>query len=724
MCGALACSGGVVSPPVDAAGLQAVHITQVDLSQEEFAPRVKALLVDGEATPKRLNDLVAVVRHQLHRANTYLDSGHEQAALDALMGALFLVRAGEFRGEMLVGVEDSLLGIAALVAKRGDEGRTEALYSLVAPQLSETQAKRDAAEHLEAIRRWQEDTRESGSMEAAGARRTAAAKRALVWRTPENLDVAQRRTTEWVERAFVVGREDAPPRDYFEFDERTEAHRAVMLGAPSMAALYLRDGDAAGAVAALESEPMAAIADSKLLSRLNDAADGDADAWADMYGFFESTGRSGRVGLDPDLARGAAWGAAVALYRTDHQKLRSVIPLATLLVEHGMAEVAPLLFNEALGDRPDARELTWVLRLLMQALVDAERHSDLAQARRIFSHSRGLVKLAGSEGYLGRVRPAAPDFWYAMGAMESRAGALDRARPHLQSAVRAVPTPQALRLLAAIDRQSGNLGAALASLTQMLTMVRAQGDAATEAATQIIVSDLLRDLGKHAEAAAALQAALDRVLEARRTARTGHEVASAERILADVLERYGEVTGANRAVERAEDAARSDLGQLTATLLDAARRALVLGDLDAGRRVMRNALDSDLSDQDLVYTALWVKLLHERVRAPSDGSYEEALARTESDGSWTSTLRDWARGALTDAQLTARATDVVERIEARFYVALSAHLREANAESLQQLRDVATSEAIELVEVRLARDFISVSQGVPRLTFPTGVTIP
>lgn len=709
---------------MDAAGLQAVPINHVELTPEQFSPRVAHLLADGQADAERLNELVAVVRHQLERAGRYFDAGQEQMGLDATMGALYLVRAGEFRREMVQGVERTLITAAHAVARQGDEGRAQALYEMVQPELNDDETRADVAGHLKALGTWKRDTRKDGSMLDAGARRLGASKRALVWRTPDNLEEAQQKTLQWVERAFVVGREDQAPRSHDEFDERSEAHRAVMLGATAMTALYLRDGDAAGAVAALESEAMAAIANGRFVSRLNDAADGQPEAWGDMFAFFESSDETAIMQLDPDLARGAAWGAAVALYRAAPDRVTATIPIATLLVAHGLSDVAPLLLQKALGREPDARELSLAVRLMMQALLVAERYGDLELARQVFANGKGLVALAKQPKYAGRVRPTAADFHYTMGAMESRAGALDAARPHLLAAVEVKPSPQSLRLLAAIDRQRGDLGRALRSLDQMLKLVRNERDATSEAATQLMIYDLLRELGRGEEAAATLNAALERVLAARQSARTGADLAETERVLADVLERYGEASGAWRAVSRAGDAVRNDLRQLTATILDAARRALILSDLEEGRRAMRQALDADLVHEDLVYVALWVKLLHQRVGAASDGAYEEALARIESDGTWAATLREWARGNLGDEQLKTRASSVVERVEARFYVALSAHLRQAGAQTVEELQAVATSEAIELVEVRIARDFVLDSRGVTKPELPNGIKLP
>jgi tetratricopeptide (TPR) repeat protein len=404
--------------------------------------------------------------------------------------------------------------------------------------------------------------------------------------------------------------------------------------------------------------------------------------------------------------------------------MRAVLPVSMLLIDYGMADAAPLLFRSALGPKPDVKELNWALRSVMQGLATAEARGDVELARGVFTNAKALVDLAARKQYLAEARPGAADFYYAMGAMESRVGNLTAAHAQLEAAVAFEPTPQSYRLIAAIERQRGDAGAALRSLSQMLTLVRKAGDPATEAATQLMIYDLLRESGKQPEADSALAAALQRVLAARQSARSSPELAAVERVLADVLERYGELAAAARAVERAGEAARNDVQQLAATVLDAARRALVLGDLNAGRKAMHWALEWDLEDDDLIYAALWTKLLHERLGVSSDGSVEEALQRADGQGIWPGSLRDWARGGITAEQLLARASNPVQHVEARFYVALTKYYGDRKSESLEPLQVVANSEAIELVEVRMARDLLAESRGLSRPTLPAGLKIP
>jgi hypothetical protein len=73
---------------------------------------------------------------------------------------------------------------------------------------------------------------------------------------------------------------------------------------------------------------------------------------------------------------------------------------------------------------------------------------------------------------------------------------------------------------------------------------------------------------------------------------------------------------------------------------------------------------------------------------------------------WPARLRAWARGKLTDAELTGLARDAAERTEARFYTALS-DVSPSMPQAKVALRDVARSGAIDLIEVTIARDLLA-----------------
>src|SRR5690606_21755166 len=145
----------------------------------------------------------------------------------------------------------------------------------------------------------------------------------------------------------------------------------------------------------------------------------------------------------------------------------------------------------------------------------------------------------------------------------------------------------------------------------------------------------------HAQAEAAqqsLELALNRALDARELARTNPEQARAERLLARVLEYYDDKEAVRRATQRAYEASASDLDQLTATVIDASRRPLTHRDLNAARDAVRQAVEAQLSDEDVIYVALWLRLLERQLNVPSDGTAEEAFATISDASGWPAKL--------------------------------------------------------------------------------------
>lgn len=691
----------------------------LELDDASFGAATLAVVQDGTPSPRRLGLLAGVVRRQLDRAGRYFAGGHEQMGLEAVRGALYLVRVGELRPEMIEGREAPLGEAAAAVSRLGNEGQALALYRLLADHLPPGQAKEDASGHLAALARWQADTRESGSIVARGDAQRAAVQQALLDPTREALDRALQLTELWLDQAMTLGGERAPPRDQAEQEARMEVVRAARTAALSAVAIHLRHGDAASALVAIDDENLSRVTASGLRERVERAAEqGDPQAWAELFNLYESSDASlGELGIDLNMARAAAFGSAIELYRASPETFEASIPFASLLLAHGMAEAAPLFFRETLKEPERVKELSWVMGYVLEALLTAESHGDLGAARRTFDNAAPLIELSRAGG--AEVKPPAGHLHYAMGAIEARAGELGRAHPHLKRAVEVEPTADALRLLASIERQRREYDAALASLERVVELTSQAGDLSANAESLIMRYEVLRETSQLEPANESLAAALKQALAARNAARTSDQLAVAERILARVLEHYDAREAARRAGARAYDASRNDMRQTTATVLDSSRRALTLGDLRAAREALRQAVDADLADEDTVYAALWLKLLERRLRVPSDGAADEALSRVEDAQGWISKLTAWGRGRLSDERLLGGAENRIERVEASFYVAMSDPSEDG---ARKRLQEVASSEAIQLVEVVIARDLLAGDLPKPKL--PAGVKLP
>ncbi|HEX5099433.1 MAG TPA: hypothetical protein VFV94_08025, partial [Polyangiaceae bacterium] len=329
-----------------------------------------------------------------------------------------------------------------------------------------------------------------------------------------------------------------------------------------------------------------------------------------------------------------------------------------------------------------------------------------------------------SPKFAGKVSPSPARLRYVMGALEAGRGALASARPLLEAAVREEPSIDALRMLAAITRQARDAQTTLGLLGRAQKLAEKTGNAVEEADLLHSEFEVLRDGGDRAGASKALEQAVTRAVDATRQVRPGASQARAERLLARVLEHFGEPAAVKRATERAYDAAASDTGQLSATITDAARRALTRRDLPSARTALARAVDANLPPDELVYIALWLGLLEKQLSVPTDGAVEDAFAAMDDAPGWSGKLRAWGRGKLPDNDLVAAARDAAQRTEALFYTAMR---RRAGGDSSadKALEKVASSEAVNLVEIGIARDLLALRAGAEAgLKLPPGLNLP
>jgi cellulose synthase operon protein C len=558
----------------------------------------------------------------------------------------------------------------------------------------------------------------------ASATARAAISRAILDTGPDAMELAKKATVAWLRQALATNIGEAPIRSNQERDEAFEAYRALRAGGYTVAALYLRQRDPRGALGLLDSAGLERLLAPELRDRLERAGDDqDPDAWADLYHFFESARGSADGMLDPELVDAAAFGAAEGLFRAEPSSLRGVLPLAAELASHGMAEVAPLVIAPALSEHPEADTLSASLAFVMRTVAEEESAGGLAAARATFDNAAPILELSSAPALRNKVRPTPARLRFTMAATEIRHGELDRARPLLLKSLQDEPASDAYLLLVAIDRQRGKLNDAVGWADKAVEAARATSDLLTEADAQLTRFELFRDKRDGTEASRALEAALTRVLLAQKQSRGGAVQARAERLLARVLEYYGEQRAVRRATERAFEAAGSDPRLISATVMDAARRGLTLSDLTVARSAVERAVSAGMSGEDLVYPALWLQLLERKLRVPSSGAVEDAYSTIDDASGWPSRLRAWATGRLNDAELLAAAKDRAQRTEAIFYAAMARHAQGSTEDAKAGFEQVAKSEAIDLVEVSIARDLLA-SYDKPSFKLPTNVVVP
>jgi hypothetical protein len=708
----------------------AVHATAVP--DESFAPALHKLLRDGKSSPERLGLLAGVVARQLTHANERFAAGQQERGLASVNGAFYLVRAGEFRSEMLSGAEPALSSAIAVIAPRGDEARAVAFLgmqnSLVAPGSA---ARRDNDEHMAALRTWMRDLRRDRGLAAAGDEQRVQATRSLVEPTAESLRAAREATVQWIDRALRdEGRGSRPRRE-----DALEAFRVLRSGAETLAALYLRHGDAAGALNEIEKTSARKIAPPSLYERLDRAANGgDAAAWRELLAWLWSPERKDSPGPrspenDPDLAvepsllKAALFGTAVEAYRLDPTASDVAVALATLLVQLGLPEAAPLVLADAVLPHPDPAFLSNTLALVYQMILREDDADDSATARRIYAASDPLLDLAMRPEWKDRLEPGAGRVKLAMGTIETRAGNLKAAKPLLESSVALEPTVDGYMALAAIERQASRPQAALEQLTRALATSEAKQHPRSAGEAHLNTFEVLKDLGASDKANAALASALTSSLEARKRAKDALAKVHAERLLARVLFRFSDAAGVARATERAFVYAGQDKRELSATVLESAQRAFLKKDVPAARTAVARGVAGELPDDDVVYAALWLLFTERETKTRTDGTAGRALASIKDDGRWAGRLSAWALGKIKDADLVTSARSMGQKTEASFYTSLSRKIAGDNAAD-KTLAEVANSPAIDLIEVRLARDLLAGPSRFADTPTPAGVSIP
>ncbi|HEY0469642.1 MAG TPA: hypothetical protein VGC79_35875, partial [Polyangiaceae bacterium] len=145
--------------------------------------------------------------------------------------------------------------------------------------------------------------------------------------------------------------------------------------------------------------------------------------------------------------------------------------------------------------------------------------------------------------------------------------------------------------------------------------------------------------------------------------------------------------------------------------------------LRAARRAAQRAVAANLASEDLVYVALWLQLVEKKLNVPSDGTVEEAYAGVDENSGWPARLRAWARGKLSDQELSNAARSASEKTEATFYAAMLK--LQTGGDSSKDLERVAQSPAIDLVEVTIARDLLAMrNKPAPDYKLPPGVKLP
>ena len=713
------------------------------VGDDAFASAVHDLLVSEPGTPERAMRLGAVESRQMTRAAARFKTRAGERGLAAVSGGLFLVHVGEPAVAAQVGVgvsglfgpqgADALRGAAHELAVKGDEGRARATYDLLVDIAPEAE-RADIRAHIAALDTWTRDAVATGGpVSSAGGLERMTVHRRMLESSHSALDDAANATSDWIHQAIVLRDKFRKNRVQPPREEGAEAWRALETGPVVLAALYLRDGDAAGGLAAVERAQARELLESErpqFAAALEAAAqEPSVDRCIDLLHQLrplagrEATREDQDFSDDRDLFGAAAFGMASECYRLDPTVPDVALTLGVALEELGMAEATPAVLVEAAKAHPEARVASEALALSLDAIAAEEDAGDADAARRAFRASQPLLTVASGKALAGKVHPSVARVRAAMGEIELREGRIDDARTLLRQSAEEEKLGSVLLSLARIEWRDGQSPAALDHLRDALSAHDASKDAALRGEILLTISDVTRDQGDAAAARTPLTEALKDLVQSRNV-QDADARARVERVLARVLDRFGAAQPAQRALERAYAAAPGDKRQITQTIELVIGRAFVRADIGAARDGLQRALAADLEADDLVYFALWVRLLERQLRIPSDGSPDRVFGSKGDDGHWVATLARFGEGKLKGDDLIARAATPIQRYEALFYDAMD-HRADGDTKGGDDLlRQVVAGTGLQLSEVSLARDMLDPTKSQLGGPLPPDVSIP
>lgn len=712
-----ACHSKPPESPREGAEPEAAYDTTLP-SREEFPELVLNLLTSPADAQRARSDVIRVVQYQLTRAADLYAKGQEEAAASATLGALLLLRDGDNQRVALRGHEATLLNAANGAARLGDSGQATALYRLALMHGSDATMS-EPQEHLRAIADFDERRARSFPLSRAGEKARHELLAAVRDGSQDQYTRAETSLIAWIQMALEMNQE--PPRNVDEHTQREHAleeYRALRSGGLAMLALAVRQGDPKRALDALDRNGLKRALPSQVRSDVLLAAAGESAGYVELYRLFDAARRAevGEAGLPRPILDAAVFWSAVLAARNSDGDIDEVLPLAISLVEVGISEAAARLLSHISAKNLSTEGLSFCLTILGRGLFDHARAGMLEEAEQVYAEMKPLLLLARTPKFQG-IEPSPSKITRVLAEAEVRAGRLKLALPLLLEIAAETPSPNVHLELAAIYRQAGQRDRALEAIDRAVQLAQAEGQLYTEAVAETERFEIEQEQGRLDEAAASLRRALERILTVRSLDLPVLSRAAIERQLARILEHYGDRDGVRRAYERALTESRGVSFELTATLTEMARASVTMADLELGRSALRSGVELGIESEGLLYLALWQLIVERTKSVPSNGLPVQVLEASGDLRGWLRGLRGWGLGRITGPELVRLADTKVEEVEGIFYTAILA----PPEQRLPALQKVASSEAIGLVEVQIARA-LTEAKGVYQL--PAEVKLP
>ena len=723
--------GGPVRHP-DNGGLPLAAVSHV--SDAEFAGAVHDLLVAPPGSPERAKLLAGVLGRQMDRALARFRSHEVDRGLVAVIGGLYLLRTGELSSDTLgPSARDALREAVRELALHGDDGRAHALYDILL-RLGPDDAKAEIRSHLDAIAGWTKDELAAGpGTIATGAVESASVARSLLEPTQGAKVDALKSTLDWIATAVDLQTKFREKQVRPTREEVGEAVRALHSGNEVLAEIFLRDADFTGAQYALSRSPSReAIRPelSKALAALSPKA--TATQWLDVIHALTPNARDreqeeDEVMEDHELVRAATFGVALEAYRRDPTEPEAAALVAAVLQDLGLAEASPTVVVEATRAHADARTVSGALTIVLRAMSLELAAGDFEAVRRTYAASAPLMSIAQGKDIAHDLQPNAARVRAMMGEIELEQGGLDAARSLLRASAAEERSGRVLLALARIDRHDDQVKGALEDLREARDAPDTVQDPALRGEVLLLTSEVTRDAGDASGARAPLLDALT-VLTNARMQGPPEQRARVEQVLARVLDRFGAKDKAQQALERAFEATPHDKRQIAATLGQVVARAFIRRDLLAARDGLSRAVASELADDELVYFALWVRLLERQLKTPQGGVPDSTASRVfasiPDDGHWVGKLAAYGAGKLPANQLLGLARTKAEKTEAAFYQAMDARVSAGVAAGEAGLRAVVHGDGVDLMEAMIAREILRTATNEAPPALPAGLKLP
>ena len=299
-----------------------------------------------------------------------------------------------------------------------------------------------------------------------------------------------------------------------------------------------------------------------------------------------------------------------------------------------MGEAAPAVLADAIKATKDPRLVGFGLALTMQAMGRALESEEADSVRRTFRAAQPI--LAAADAFKTKVAAVAVEGLRDDGRDRGprrtprRSAQVARRGGDARKVGRGAHVARAARLARRKIGAEGALDRASKRRSRLETIAK---DPASRAEILLLESDIQREGGDASGARKPLGDAL-RDLSKARGASEGDGRARVERLIARTLDRFG--AGPFERDEGARACARGVVARQASGRGDDRsnrRAAFVKGDLAGARDGLARAQSAELGREDIVYYALWVRILERQQKASpkaqtGDGSAEKLLART------------------------------------------------------------------------------------------------